>query len=416
MRRFYIGFCSLDDSVLDIAEANPHCLEYFCTLHKFVDCSECYTDYIHGRLMKSDGPLSRTYKNKGVDDEVMTDFVRTKSYLNKKKGCKPSCFGSGFIYPIDALGKRISNIDKLKNFDTFYRKETVTKLDDVPYLLKYETTDPKPKTVVHFGQLKMFLVTLIFLLEVIDDIDDEVHIVYPGSARGDNILILCDLFPGTRWYLIDPNDFDRRLHGHPQIIDCKNEFFTDSMAEAYREKLHGKRVLFISDIRLDTNDESVLRDQENNANWYRILDADSGYMKFRCPYYHNGPYKYYDGDFMIQPYAPVSSTESRILIRGKLIPKEYDIEEYQGKFMYFNRVLRPSHYSDDGFVKTLVSYLDHCWDCVYFRSLITKYNTKYSGDINIDDILKRITKNVSNKIDIKYQNIRALIQRKRKNH
>lgn len=418
-RKFYIGFCSLDDSVIDIVVKNPHCLEYFCTLHKFSDCTGCYYDYVNRRLRDPNGPLGKAYKNKGVDDEVLTDFIRSGAYRRPKRGsrgCRKECDGQGFLYPIDSLGHPISDIDSLKGFDNFYRDKLVTRLGEVPYRLNYETTDPKPKTVVHFGQLKMFLVTLIYLLEVIDDIDEEVHIVYPGSARGDNILILCDLFPGTRWYLIDPNDFDSRLHVHKQIIDIKNEFFTDSMAESYHDKLANKRVLFISDIRLDTDDKSVLKDQENNANWYRLTGAESAYLKFRCPYFHDGPYRYYDGDLMIQPYAPLSSTESRILIQGKLKDMEYNIEEYQGKFMYFNRVLRPSHYSDEGVAKTNAEYLDHCWDCIYFRSLIAKYNKKYSRTstpLDVDDILKRITKHVTNKIAIKYQNIRDLIQRKR---
>ena len=41
-------------------------------------------------------------------------------------------------------------------------------------------------------------------------------------------------------------------------------------------------------------------------------------FKFRCPYEGANIYDYYDGKIYIQPFAPVSSTESRILFETKL--------------------------------------------------------------------------------------------------
>jgi hypothetical protein len=415
--RFYLGLCKLNGPQLKLAYKNPHCSEYFCTMKNIIDCTSCYNEFVQKNIYKMPKVMSKLEQERNVFEA----YERYKDKL-KNMNCDKRCHVNGLIYgtaksTYETIDKY--EIDKFKVMDKFNQKNLIEKYNDIPYLLKYEGTVPKPRTVVHFGQLKMFLVTLIFLLEKVNPNDKIVNIIYPGSARGDNILLLCDMFPNTRWHLIDPHPFHPRLYNHPQVIDCLNEFFTDELATKYSEKFKNRKesLLFISDIRLETTDESVIRDQRNNANWHKIIKPDYSYLKFRCPYENPEKYNYYDGDIYIQPFAPIASTESRILLETELKEKVYDKFEYEGKILYFNRVLRPSHY------ESLIGnheYLDGCWDCVYFGYLIEKYieqypnNTFKTKDIKqiMNNILNFITKKVSNKIKETSINIRQNLMNK----
>jgi hypothetical protein len=341
---YILPLCPLNDRELEIAYNNPHCLEYFCTFNKLIDCTKCYNYLLNKKLLSRKEFLLKQDKN------IKTVFEKNKRYILSEqlddKSCSEKCYKKGYLYE-SAISKEKTEykLDDYKKIDNFYKTKLLTKLNDIPYVLKYEGTTPKPKTVVHFGQLKMFLITLIFLLETVKEDDSIVNIVYAGSAPGDNISTLCSMFPNTRWYLIDPRNFNKELYNHKQVLEARNEFFTDELAEYYKKKLNNKKdkLLFISDIRLDTgtDDDSVMKDQESQINWHKIISPDYSYFKFRCPYDKPYKYNYYDGSIFIQPFAPISSTESRILLENKLKEKVYDKFEYEGKFIYFNRVLRP---------------------------------------------------------------------------
>ena len=230
------------------------------------------------------------------------------------------------------------------------------KYSDIPYLVKYEKTYPKPKSLIPWGQLKMFLVTLFFLMKKIELSDKEVHIIYAGSATGDNILLLCQLFPNTRWYLIDPRKHNKELY---KKMENKDQIY--EIIEGYF-------------IREGTEDDKVLANQESNANWHKIIQPDYSYFKFRCGYESETNYNYYEGIIYVQFYAPQSSTETRILFEKELKPCVYNINEYQGKLLYFNRIIRPSYH------KSLIkdnNLFDHCYDCVYFGYIIKNYIEKF---------------------------------------
>ena len=393
---FHIGICKLNFKQKKIIFNNPHCAEFFCTMNNILDCTTCL-NYLNQKKIK-------------IKNKVNINGITFKSDEYCDKHCS-----NGFIY--DFISNNLNsktnlyNVDKYKIIKNFYQNELIYKYDQIPYKFDYEISVPKPKSVVHWGQLKMFLVTLMFLLKVVDPNEKEVHIIYPGSARGDNILILCDMFPNTRWYLIDPAPFHPKLKTHNQIIEIKNEYFTDDVAKYYGGKLSNKKhtLLFISDIRIDPDDESIIRDQESNIRWHTIISPKFSYLKFRCPYETTKIYSYYDGKIYIQPFAPESSTESRLMLENKLIKKDYAIDEYNGKFIYFNRILRPSYYTKKIIPKD--KYFDNCYDCTYYSYLIQNYIKKFSNvnPFKTDDVFQ-IMKHIVNIISkltvdkIAYQN------------
>jgi hypothetical protein len=368
----YLTYSKLSSEQKQLGFKNPHCLEYFITRDNIHDCTECMNYLIKSKKFQFNSLLEKdikiAYKNKKYNMKQKFDSI-----CNQK-------LHQVYLYPTLINNDNYEHntkynkneLDKFKKMNDFKKQDLIYKYDDIEYLLDYEKTKPKPTTVVHWGQIKMFLTTFLFLIKVVKESDKIVHIVYPGSARGDNILILCDMFPNTRWYLVDPNKFHPKLYSHPQIIECHNEFFTNELATYYHDKLHKlkEKVLLISDIRLNTDDASIINDQNMNIEWHKIIQPDYSFLKFRCPYETPTKYDYYKGKIYLQPFAPTSSTETRILLTTELEKITYEIDTYHGKMLYFNRVLRPSHYN-----ALIVDhpYLDHCWDCVYSTYLIKNY-------------------------------------------
>jgi hypothetical protein len=412
----YIGLCKFDSEQKKIINNNPHCAEFFCLLNNILNCTDCLS------YLKNKNILFNINKNKNKNK------IKIKNIENKKSQTEEYCSShcsNGLIYDFIAekwdtldnitISNQSSNVDTYKVIKNFYQSKLIYKFDQIPKF-EFEPTMPKPKTVVHWGQLKMLLITIIFLIRQINPDDPEVHIIYPGSARGDNILILCDMFPNTRWYLIDPLHFHPKLKSHKQIIEIKNEYFTNEIAQYYYKKFKNRtyQLLFISDIRVSTDDKSIIENQQSNADWHQIIKPNYSYFKFRCPYEGEIIYPYYDGQIFIQPYAPVGSTESRILLETNLVKKDYNRNEYVGKFVYFNRILRPGYYTKKIIPKD--RYFDNCYDCTYFSYLIKNYLNKFIKvnpykTQSVIEIMKMITRQISKlTIDrIGYQN--ALIRR-----
>uniref|UniRef100_A0A6C0ECM0 Uncharacterized protein n=1 Tax=viral metagenome TaxID=1070528 RepID=A0A6C0ECM0_9ZZZZ len=371
--KYYIGRCILNDKQKEIAYNNPHCTEYFCNYKNIVECTDCVKYLLNNKKIK--------LFNEDFFEQKLDLKNDTKEDI---KTCKKKC-NNGYIYNHIERNEEKNNkfeIDNYKLMDMFKNNDFITKYSDLPYLINYENTFPKPKTVVHWGQLKMLLITILFLIKVVDPDEKEVHIIYAGSARGDNILLLAEMFPNTIWYLVDPRPHNKKLYtklnNKDQIHEILKEYFTDDIAKRYSEKFKNRnhKLLFLSDIREGTEDEKVLANQESNANWHRIIQPDFSYLKFRCGYESDKIYKYYKGEIYLQVYAPASSTEARILFKKELEDYEYNIDEYQGKMLYFNRVIRPSYH------KTLFKenyYFDHCYDCTYFSYIIKNYLSKFSN-------------------------------------
>jgi hypothetical protein len=384
----------------DLIKKNIHGLDYFIKYSKLTDCTCC--------LQK--------HKLNYLQDKDIIEYIKKKGYPETKEKCDIKCEKKSISYPLIVypIDKKYftKNVDALKKIEEYKQDKLIYKLNEIDYTIKYELTVPSLKTVVHWGQLKLFLTTLIFLVKTVKR-DEQVHIVYPGSARGDNILICCDMFPNTIWYLIDPNRFNEKIYNHPQIKETRNEYFTDELAHYYAKLLKKeKKVLFMSDIRVDNemDDNFIIRDQEMNRRWYEIINPEYGYLKFRTLYFQK-KYEYLEGDIYLQPYAPSSSTETRLLLKKGCKMKVYNCEEYGGKLFYFNRILRSSSY------KPLIKnheYLDTCWDCVYFSYIIKNYLIIYNIDTSVEDycnqIIDTITKKCINRIREKTKYVKDLLK------
>jgi hypothetical protein len=222
--------------------------------------------------------------------------------------------------------------------------------------------DVKPS--VHWGQLKLFLSELQFLSE-------HGHfsntIVYAGAAPGTHIKYLSEMFPTHKFILWDPRAFDVK----GPMIETHEEYFTDEVAKQYA----GQDVLFVSDIRTGSSQDApdafegrVGIDMEWQMNWHKIMKPAMGMYKFRLPY-AKGKTTYMDGTLQLQVFAPTSTTELRLIVPQGMRTREYCNERIEEQMYYFNYFTRPQWF--DQTYRDF--YLDGCWDCTAFISIIRKY-------------------------------------------
>lgn len=358
--------CLLSKEEIKNIKKNPHTGHFFCEIENIIDCNQ---------------------------DEC-----------KNKKGLRYSTKNDKII------GK--SNIDKQQILDLYYQKNIIEKILENNKSIEYQSRSQRPTTTIHWGQLKLFLSTLQFLLYYAPR-SQKVYIVYPGSASGFNINLLSKMFPQCYWYLIDPNPFYKELKKNPHILEIRNEYFTNELAEYYKKLLNEKYTLFISDIRTTIKDQFEDDINENNKwqkEWVDIIKPDYAQLKFRIPRNESNEYEYFDGECYLQIYPPHASTETRLVVKKNAKIKLYKLDEYENQLYYHNRILRASVYP----YKENIKGLDHCYDCAAFVSLIRNYIYKYrkieKRNINnlIKDILKKLVK--YNKIHLDTKKILNNIQ------
>lgn len=316
--------CQLSTYELNLIKNNLHCIQYFC------------------------------------------DIDRIK--LNSENNVKP-------FYKYSRLTNTNSKKTNLcNNINNFKKKKLVETFNDIIEVKSYIRRGQRPITVLHLGQLKLFLATFQFLLKYSVNIKT-VYIVYAGAAPGYNIHLLTKFFPNCKWILYDPNNFYDSLRINPNIIKINNDLFCDNDCIKLNNIYKNKYLLFISDIRIDSDEKSILRDNDLQKKWVELLKPNYAQLKFRLSRLCNN-YNYFDGIIYFQSYAPATSTESRLVINGKKLEyKNYNYENYDNIMYTFNRELRPAYYKNNYKIK----YLDHCHDCCFFIKLIEDYKYDYNN-------------------------------------
>ncbi|VVU95493.1 Poly A polymerase regulatory subunit [seawater metagenome] len=354
----YDLLCKLTNKELELSKKNPHTTQFFCDIKDILNCS------------REDCSSVKGYKYKREFND---------SPLNE------------------------SNISNLDLDNLYYQKEIKEVLDKDSKSAKYQPRRQRPSTVIHWGQLKLFLSTLQFLLYFAPR-SEKVHVIYPGSASGYNIEILTKMFPQCYWYLIDPNPFYEKLKSNPKIVEIKNEYFTDELAEYYKNLLKDKYVLFISDIRTEPTEEEIFKNNNWQKKWVQIINPEYSQLKFRIPRIGEN-YVYLEGNIYLQMYPPLASTETRLVVKKNAKEIKYNLESYENKLYYHNRVLRACVYPNNIKIKGL----DNCYDCSAFVGLITKYKYKYRKieKRKIKKIIKHIIYNLFsiNKLEKETMNI-----------
>ena len=263
------------------------------------------------------------------------------------------------------------------------------------------------KTAIKWGQLKLFTTELQFLNKYWDykQVPNPL-VVYVGAAPGVHTGFLAKMFPQITFHLYDARQFDVSLKDIPNVKTFV-QFFTNETASQYSKR---NDVLFISDIRtLEYNKdleqtEEVQRKNEGIADsdmkmqmdWVKIINPVKSHLKFRLPYQYpwnkEKYYSYLDGDVYKQPWAPQTSTETRLVVDNSSSIKQWNTSVYEQFLFYHNNVVR-EHVK---FVNPLTNInepislelgLLQDYDSVVFAVTVREYLQKFSDNKeNIDAV------------------------------
>ncbi len=356
----YHLFCKFTPEQKKIIKKNPHTLKFFCHIDNII------------------------ILNKKIND-LKNGYYYKKEFRN------------------EPLNSSNINFQLIKHL--YYQNIIRLKIDDNFPKLSFEPTKQRPTSVLHYGQLKLFSATLQFFNIYIPK-NKEVHILYPGSAPGNNIYLLSKLYPNCYWYLIDPRPFYYKIKKNKNFLHISNNYFTSDQALAFKKKLEGKYTVFICDIRdLEMGKEFGYReliintDMENQYNWCKLFNADISSLKFRIPVLKDIEYKYFEGEIYIQPFTYDISTETRLIIKKNAKNKIYNKDDYESKLNYHNRIFRVCNYKKLHNFK--YKYFCNCYDCSLFFITLQDYINKFNSKLTINELIKIILKHFNNSKIIK---------------
>jgi hypothetical protein len=348
--------------------------------------------YIRGKLTEEEEAKA----NKIVDDFASGKYVTkniTIKFANKPDKIVKSC-----------------NINNVKNkYNGVYKK-------------------------LHWGQRKLMMSEIDFFNRVAQDMGAEkfkhqvISVCYPGSAHGNHLMILMELYPNITFYLWDPARYNNVLYliefmrrklpinwsykPYERVIAEKYEgrvfinmnlnddefvqyhfnasksnfsanhtknwgLFTDSSIEYFHDFRTAANdtspLLIISDIRLYAyhkilgffpynfinltnikamnyvNDKMALsdynRDMKLQEDWFLKTKSSYGLLKFKLKstrlFTVNLQKKYLDGEILLQAWAPVVSTETRLFVKPKReLLAYYNIYGYEKSLRFFNAEMR----------------------------------------------------------------------------
>jgi hypothetical protein len=294
-------------------------------------------------------------------------------------------------------------------------------LDDVPNTIPYKVGSMLPKNGVHIGQRKLGLSEIQFLTEHPCD-----YIVYAGSSPSNKIYMISQLFPKTRFVLIDPrpanifvdekrtvynasdesipekirNQFaslDRDMSGEdlqdvitdsesPVRIFMIKGYFDDKLAR----KLAPIGANFISDIRSITEradiapqDIDILWNLSQQYNWMRIMKPPVSCVKFRNIFYGSSSSS---ADYFLEHY------EEEFYQRTFRTSAEYGIDFVQGykdKIMQYPRGVvhlqawaGPSSTETRLYIKASDLESVHDYDLYDYEDRLNFYNAFYRRYVN----------------------------------
>lgn len=219
---------------------------------------------------------------------------------------------------------------------------------DHPQREYYRRRETGDKVItLHWGQRKLLITEIEFLTKFWDPEEtSNPVIVYVGAAGGEHIPILEKLFPQiSEFHLYDPAKFHI---SSTDKIHIYNQLFSDDDAEKWKDR---DDVFFISDIRTgnyktmstEENERAILRDMDFQKNWVEIIKPVKSHLKFRLPYpdfEEVTDIDYFDGVVMFQPWAPITSTETRLVPHSSLDYTNYNSLVYEEQLFYHNTVTR----------------------------------------------------------------------------
>lgn len=269
--------------------------------------------------------------------------------------------------------------------------------DDFPSAA-YRRRANEAKTVVHWGQRKLLMSEIEFLL--IADAPSAV-VVYAGAAPGTHVKVLSTLFPSCLFVLVDPAPFT--VEPSENIV-LKRAMFTDELAVKLRKKYRGRIILFVSDVRscdpdVDGNDKAeacVQSDMADQARWHEAIGAFKSLLKFRLPY-SGGQTLYLAGDVRLPVWGPVTTTECRLIVDANADWLVYDHVKHEEQMFFFNTVARTSLFEH----MVRAEGIDHCYDCASEIQILKRYLRSIGhGKRGLNHKVARLSEDISASLSV----------------
>lgn len=266
------------------------------------------------------------------------------------------------------------------------RMKIMQTVDELPCDIPYRLHAYPRRVAMHIGQRKLLLTEVEFLTKYAKDGDT---IVYAGAGPGIHIPTLVGLFSHIKltYELWDPSGFNliRNVSTNLSNVRTHKEYFTSETAERFASR---EDILFISDIRVNEvegelpTEDRVEKDMVMQEEWVRIMQPRAYMLKFRlrymtgdCP---NIPFEYLPGETYIQPFAPQSSSETRLVasrapgeIYGSRI---WDQKLYDNRMYYLNSIMREWGCFKHDAAINYTPGLDTCFDCAREAQIWEKYS------------------------------------------
>ena len=223
------------------------------------------------------------------------------------------------------------------------------------------------KQSLHWGQRKLLYTEIEFLTiyYMRPDIKPNVIVVYIGSAAGFHIPLLMKMFPKVMFELYDRAPFCESLTSMASQkntnVKIHNEFFTDETAKLWnssKPEFNNVDILFISDIRIKPLSLNIMADDHSHIRWHNCIKPYMSMYKFRLIWDNDIGYMSIKGDIYFQPYAPLASTETRLIVYGKNTGYAlYKTLKYEQQMSYFNISRNIHKFHSIASISTLNEYL-----------------------------------------------------------
>lgn len=258
--------------------------------------------------------------------------------------------------------------------------------------LPYRERKASCRLSLHSGQRKLLLVEAEFLTNYGHLAKT---VVYAGAAPGIHSRLLAKMFPDHHFHLYDPRPFSKRLESVPNIT-LHQEYFDDNVAIRYSKI----PILFMCDIRSgDSSDndfeDHIVQNMQSQMRWVELAHPVMSLLKFRLPF-TPGTTKYLDGEILLQPWAPLYSTECRLVTDGTKT-RDYDNTTHEQQMYRHNIAGRLQTYPPNGV--TGVPGVDRCYDCTAEVFILNNYITKTNSRAKVDDLMNEISEELSETLD-----------------
>ena len=358
--------------------------------------SDRYSDKSREKFRESDSTRNNTHSDRNGNGIQVEEVKSSKS--------APSEPPSIFNRIKKSLKTEEEQLEALKSQVSFMLA------DDAPRKQYSRTKDWNyKKSIIHWGQRKLFFSELWFLVKY-GELSKSV--VYAGSAPGTHIPFLAKLFPEHNFILVDPNEFRLKqigLENADTRIKVIQGYFTDELATELANTLPDS--LFISDIRTANHSKQdpekvevmVREDNLKQRDWINIMKPKKSLLKFRCPYpdrkMGKENLKMFKGEIYIQPYAAPTSTETRLVPDDSLTEIEYDNVKYEEQLYYHNHVTRRKEYDQpilDG--EGFNTSWDLSAEVIMLYDFLRKFPNFYEEEPTLFGKIKKLSYDISRSI------------------